>query len=40
VWLPVVAYSQPGANVPLAASELRARALASLGEAGLLPAAS
>jgi hypothetical protein len=38
-WLTVVAYAPPGANVPRAASEIRERALAALGEAGLLPAA-
>ena len=38
-WLKVVAYAPPGADVPLAASEIRERALAALGEAGLLPAA-
>ena len=38
-WLNVVAYAPPGANVPEAASEIRERALAALGEAGLLPAA-
>jgi len=37
-WLDVRAYAPPGTNVPQAASEIRERALASLGEAQLLPA--
>jgi small-conductance mechanosensitive channel len=36
-WLNVVAYAPAGTNVPRAASEVRERALASLGEADLLP---
>jgi small-conductance mechanosensitive channel len=36
-WLNVVAYAPPGTNVPRAASEVRERALATLGDAGLLP---
>lgn len=36
-WLYVVAYAPPGTNVPRAASEVRERALATLGDAGLLP---
>jgi small-conductance mechanosensitive channel len=36
-WLNVVAYAPPGTNVPQTASEIRERALASLGEARLLP---
>jgi small-conductance mechanosensitive channel len=36
-WLNVVAYAPPGTNVPRAASEVRERALSTLGDAGLLP---
>ncbi len=36
-WLDVRAYAPPGTNVPRAAGEIRERALASLGEAQLLP---
>jgi small-conductance mechanosensitive channel len=39
-WLDVVAYAPPGTDVPKVASEIRERALAALGEAGLLPGAA
>lgn len=39
VWLSVVAYAPPRADVTLIASDIREEALAALGEAGLLPAA-
>ncbi len=38
VWLNVVGYAPPGSNVARIAGEIRERALASLGAAGLLPA--
>ncbi|HLE99206.1 MAG TPA: mechanosensitive ion channel family protein [Gaiellaceae bacterium] len=39
VWLSVSGYAPPGADMSRIASEIRERALAALGEAGLLPAA-
>jgi hypothetical protein len=39
VWLTVVAYAPPRADVGLIASAIRERTLAALGEAELLPAA-
>jgi small-conductance mechanosensitive channel len=37
-WLDVVAYAAPGTDVPRVASEIRERALATLADAGFLPA--
>jgi small-conductance mechanosensitive channel len=39
VWLNVVGYAPPGADIPTIASDIREGALAALGEAGLLPGA-